>query len=103
MHTIPPLYTHPVSCEDVTPQLFIHVGAYFLSNSLYSNARKFFCVSGNKAAVMQVKVHGFDSHLKYSTAQLQLHFYTRVHAWYHEKTTVPPRYVFACTTLPRSV
>ena len=39
MHTIPHLYTHPASREDAT--LPIYVGAYFLSNSLHLNARKY--------------------------------------------------------------
>ena len=39
MHTIPYLYTHPASREDAT--LPIYVGAYFLSNSLHLNARKY--------------------------------------------------------------
>ena len=38
---------------------------------------------------------------KIGTVQLQLHFYTCVHAWYHE--TQLPRYVFAWTMFPRSV
>ena len=41
MHTMPHLYTHPASRKNVMQQSYIYMGAYFLTNSLCSNTRKY--------------------------------------------------------------